>query len=122
MNDVLEKDPNILSVTNNVGGGFGPGGGGSNTGRLFVNAKPRAERELSVDEIIANLRPKMAAIPGISVFMVNAGLVAGPTLSRPFRTTAFSARRQRQHRHRPRPHASHFGLQAVRVVRERGVT
>jgi HAE1 family hydrophobic/amphiphilic exporter-1 len=68
--DILERDPNILSVANNVGGmGFGPGG--TNTGRLFVMLKPRDERALSVDEIIAQLRPQMARIPGIQAFMVN---------------------------------------------------
>jgi HAE1 family hydrophobic/amphiphilic exporter-1 len=70
--DILERDPNILSVTSNVGaGGFGPGGGSANTGRLFVMLKPRAERELSVDQLIAKLRPQMAQIPGIQAFMVN---------------------------------------------------
>jgi HAE1 family hydrophobic/amphiphilic exporter-1 len=69
--DVLEKDQNILSVANNVGsGGFGPGGS-ANTGRLFVMMKPRSERELSVDEVIARLRPQMAQIPGIQAFMMN---------------------------------------------------
>ena len=45
--------------------------GGSNTGRMFVELKPRAERERSVDEVIAALRPKLAQIPGIRAFMVN---------------------------------------------------
>jgi hydrophobic/amphiphilic exporter-1 (mainly G- bacteria), HAE1 family len=38
---------------------------------MFVELKPRAEREMSVDEVIASLRPKFAEIPGIRAFMVN---------------------------------------------------
>ena len=33
--------------------------------------KPRAERKLSVDQIIEELRPKVAAVPGIMVFLQN---------------------------------------------------
>src|SRR4030095_8921205 len=37
-----------------------------NTGRIFMRLKPRSERP-SADQIIADLRPKLAAIPGIRV-------------------------------------------------------
>ena len=47
------------------------GGGGLNTGRISVDLKPRAERKRSVDQIIAELRPKLAQVPGVRVFMVN---------------------------------------------------
>jgi HAE1 family hydrophobic/amphiphilic exporter-1 len=69
--EILEQDPNILNFANNVGGGFGPGGGAANAGRLFIMLKPREERELSVDEVIEGLRPKLAQIPGIQAFMMN---------------------------------------------------
>jgi HAE1 family hydrophobic/amphiphilic exporter-1 len=67
--DVLAADPNIAAFTNQAG--QTDAGGAMNTGRLNVELKPRAERDLSVDQIIASLRPKMAAIPGIRVFMTN---------------------------------------------------
>ena len=38
-----------------------------NNGRLFARLKPRAERP-PVDRIIADLRPKLAAVPGIRVY------------------------------------------------------
>jgi HAE1 family hydrophobic/amphiphilic exporter-1 len=38
-----------------------------NTGRIFIRLKPRAERP-PVDAIIADLRPKLAAVPGIRVY------------------------------------------------------
>ncbi len=41
---LVTKDPNVLSFSNNVGGG--PGGGGLNTGRISVELKPRNQRKL----------------------------------------------------------------------------
>jgi HAE1 family hydrophobic/amphiphilic exporter-1 len=38
-----------------------------NNGRIFVRLKPRSERR-PVDELIADLRPKLAAVPGIRVY------------------------------------------------------
>src|SRR6185437_8124824 len=50
------------------------GGGGANQslnqGRLFIGLKPRDQRK-NVDEIIADLRPKLARVPGMVVFMQN---------------------------------------------------
>jgi HAE1 family hydrophobic/amphiphilic exporter-1 len=66
---IVEADPDILSSSNNVGGG--PGGGGLNSGRLSVDLKPRAERKRSVDQIMTELRPKLAQVPGVRVYMVN---------------------------------------------------
>src|SRR5207253_3158160 len=51
--------------------GAGGGGGGINTGRMFVDLKPRAERQLTVDQVIAELRPKLAQVPGIRAYLLN---------------------------------------------------
>jgi HAE1 family hydrophobic/amphiphilic exporter-1 len=67
--EVLAADPNIAAFTNQAG--QTDAGGAMNTGRLNIELKPRSERALSVDQVIAGLRPKLAAIPGIRVFMVN---------------------------------------------------
>jgi HAE1 family hydrophobic/amphiphilic exporter-1 len=67
--DIVGKDPNILAYSNNVGAG--PGGGGMNTGRISIDLKPRSERTKSVDEIMADLRPKLSQVPGVRVYMVN---------------------------------------------------
>src|SRR4051794_22393322 len=53
--DIVMKDPDILSISNNVGPG--PGGGGLNNGRISVDLKPRSVRTRSVDQIMAELRP-----------------------------------------------------------------
>ncbi len=67
--DIVAKDPDIVSMSNNVGSG--PGGGGLNNGRINVDLRPRSVRKRSVDQIMAELRPKLSQIPGIRVYMVN---------------------------------------------------
>ena len=66
---IVAKDPDVAAFSNNVGGG--PRGGALNTGQISVDLKPRAERKRSVDQIIADLRPKLSQVPGIRVFLVN---------------------------------------------------
>jgi hydrophobic/amphiphilic exporter-1 (mainly G- bacteria), HAE1 family len=44
---------------------------GANRGILFARFKPRDERDKSVDETIAELRPKVMQVPGILTFMQN---------------------------------------------------
>ena len=61
---ILASDPNVASFTANVGG-FGGGG------RLNVDLKPREERTLSADEVIEQLRPKFAQVPGVRVVLSN---------------------------------------------------
>ena len=67
--DIVLGNPNVAGVSNNVGAGFG--GGGINTGRMFVDLKPRADRTMTVDQVIAQLRPKLAQVPGIRSYLLN---------------------------------------------------
>ena len=60
---ILEKDENVSSFTSNVGG-FGGG-------RLNVDLKPRKDRKLSADQVIEELRPKFARVPGVRVVLSN---------------------------------------------------
>jgi HAE1 family hydrophobic/amphiphilic exporter-1 len=66
---IVGQDPNIAGLSSNVGGQTG--GGGLNTGRITIDLKPRAERKMSVDQIMASLRPKLSQVPGVRVYMVN---------------------------------------------------
>ena len=45
------------------------GGGALNIGRMFIQLKPLSERKVSADQIIARLRPKLAVVPGATVFL-----------------------------------------------------
>ena len=67
---LLAKDPNVY-MANVMVGAIGNNGGALNTGRIWVELKPRADRNISVDQLIAQLRPKVSQIPGIRAFMTN---------------------------------------------------
>ena len=66
---ILAADPNVDSISSNVGGG--QGGSTTTNGRVFARLKPRSQRSLSADEVIEELRPKLATVPGIRVFLQN---------------------------------------------------
>jgi hydrophobic/amphiphilic exporter-1 (mainly G- bacteria), HAE1 family len=67
---ILEAEPDIAGFSSSIGGGF-IGSSSSNQGRYGVDLKPRAERTKSVNEIMAALRPKLAEVPGVRVFLSN---------------------------------------------------
>ncbi len=66
---IVAQDPNIRSFMSSVGATNSRPT--QNTGSLNLILKPRHERELSADEIIQQLRPKLAEVPGIRVYMQN---------------------------------------------------
>ena len=39
------------------------------TGRFFISLKPRDERGASADQIIDRLRPQLARVPGVTLFL-----------------------------------------------------
>ncbi len=63
---VLAADPNIKAFMSSVGGFRG-----RNQGIAFIRLKPRSERKLNPEQIIQELRPKLAQIPGIQTFIQN---------------------------------------------------
>jgi HAE1 family hydrophobic/amphiphilic exporter-1 len=65
--DVLRDSPYVRAFFSSVGGG-GAGTTGTNQGRMFMHLQPRGERPSSF-EIIDELRPRLAGIPGVSAFM-----------------------------------------------------
>jgi HAE1 family hydrophobic/amphiphilic exporter-1 len=67
--EIIQQDPNVESFSSTAGAG-GPSQTG-NVGRLMIALKPRSERKLSADEVIQELRPKLAKVPGIQVFLQN---------------------------------------------------
>ncbi|HEU4586657.1 MAG TPA: efflux RND transporter permease subunit, partial [Gemmatimonadaceae bacterium] len=66
---IVQADPNVEDFMSSVGAG------GRNTtvnqGRIFMHLKPRSERKLSADEVIQELGRKLAAVPGIRVYLQN---------------------------------------------------
>ena len=65
--ELVKNDPAVASVSAAVGGGGG-GGNAGNTGRLFINLKPRAERP-PMKEVLEGLRKKLRTVPGIQVYL-----------------------------------------------------
>jgi len=65
--EIVRQDENVEAFTSSVGIS-GPTLVG-NAGRMFIRLKPRHQRTLSADEIAARLRPKLAAVPGLRVFL-----------------------------------------------------
>ncbi|MDN3919703.1 efflux RND transporter permease subunit [Roseateles violae] len=63
---IVQKYPAVASVSAAVGGGGG--GGNVNTGRMFINLKPRAERP-PMKEVLEGLRKELRAVPGIAVYL-----------------------------------------------------
>jgi hydrophobe/amphiphile efflux-1 (HAE1) family protein len=66
---ILANDPNVQGFMTSVGAGGTRGG--LNSGTFRIQLKPREQRPQTVPQIIASLRPKFQAIPGISVVMQN---------------------------------------------------
>jgi multidrug efflux pump len=62
--DIVMQDPGVEYVQAYAGGDST-----SNTGRMFANLKPRGQRDASADEIIARLRPKLAQVPGATLYL-----------------------------------------------------
>ncbi len=64
---IIRKHPEIETFMSSLtAGGIGDT---QNMGRLGLMLKPRWQRKLSADEIIQELRPKLAAVPGMRVFL-----------------------------------------------------
>jgi len=67
LTDIIRADPAVLTVTQSVGMT-----GGSQTlanGRFWIVLKDRSDRDVSASALIDRLRPKLAAIPGIQLFL-----------------------------------------------------
>jgi HAE1 family hydrophobic/amphiphilic exporter-1 len=60
---IIRDDPSVLTATS-----FNGGSGSQNTGRMFINLKPRDQRK-PMKEVVDGLRKKLAAVPGINVFL-----------------------------------------------------
>jgi HAE1 family hydrophobic/amphiphilic exporter-1 len=69
--DLVSKDPNVDSLMASVGGTTASNLGGPNYGELVVHLKPRNKRPLGVNDIIKELRPKLAGLAGMKSYLQN---------------------------------------------------
>jgi HAE1 family hydrophobic/amphiphilic exporter-1 len=78
---VIMKDPAVASL----GAQMGAGGTVAtlNQGRVFIALKPRNQRNVTADQVIRRLQAKLAAVPGISLYMQAAqDITVGARLSK----------------------------------------
>ncbi len=65
---IVMKDPNVQTIV-----GFAGGNTAKNQGRMFITLKPRGqERKMTADQVIGEMRRKLAAVPGATLFMQSA--------------------------------------------------
>jgi HAE1 family hydrophobic/amphiphilic exporter-1 len=69
---IVAQDPNI-----EVFGSFMGAGNNQpiNQGRFFIRLTPRKERKLTPEQVIEELRPKLAEVPGVRVYLTNPPMV-----------------------------------------------
>ena len=59
--EIVRRNPNVERFMMNV----------DDSGTMMVTLRPRAEREMSADQVIAYLRPQLNTVPGIRAMLVN---------------------------------------------------
>src|SRR5262249_26080330 len=79
--EIVRQDPDVQafgSATGNTGGAQT-----TNTGRVFISLKPRSERTLTASQVIDRLRPQLAKVMGVTVFLQPAqDITVGGRISR----------------------------------------
>ncbi len=85
--DIIRQDPNVQGVLSTVG--ESDVSAASNTGNILVLLKPVHDRRKDVETIIQDLRPKLATVPGMRVFLQNPPLVqvGGQVTKSPYQLT-----------------------------------
>ena len=64
---IVQADPDVATVAMALGAGVGSTS--QNNGRMFITLKPRDERDASVFQMIARLRPKLAKVKGARLYL-----------------------------------------------------
>ncbi|HOX25375.1 MAG TPA: efflux RND transporter permease subunit [Candidatus Krumholzibacteria bacterium] len=80
--EILLNLPERRGLFSAIGLGFG-GPGRVTNGFMFLNLKPREERERTQQEIVDSLFPQLFAIPGVLAFVVNPPSLGGRFSSTP---------------------------------------
>ncbi len=69
--EIVRSNPNVEALMSTVGGAGASTLGGPNYGEMVVRLKPRNQRKELVNQIIDDLRPKVANIPAMKVYLQN---------------------------------------------------
>jgi hydrophobic/amphiphilic exporter-1 (mainly G- bacteria), HAE1 family len=66
LNAIVMADPDVAHIISNIGGW---GASTGNQGTMFIQLRPLPERTSTADQVIARLRPKLAQVQGIQMFL-----------------------------------------------------
>src|SRR5207249_522309 len=69
--DIIRQDPNVEGLVSTIGGSAANTLGGPNLGQIVVHLKPRGDRDELATQIIEKLRPQLASVPGMQVYLQN---------------------------------------------------
>jgi HAE1 family hydrophobic/amphiphilic exporter-1 len=69
--EIISADSNVEGLVSTVGGQAANTLGGPNLGQIVVHLKPRDERKELANDIITRLRPLLAGVPGVQVYLQN---------------------------------------------------
>ncbi len=85
--DLIRKDPNVTGVLSTVG--ESDISAASNTGNILVLLKPVHDRKKTVEAVIDDLRPRLATVPGVRIYLQNPPLVqvGGQVTKSPYQLT-----------------------------------
>ena len=64
---IIQADPAVETMA--MGLGVGVGNAAQNNGRMFIQLKPLEDRDANAFQVIARLRPKLAQVPGMRVYL-----------------------------------------------------
>ena len=64
---IILKDPAVESLSSFIG--IDGTNATLNSGRILINLKPLAQRDLSASDVIRRLQPELARVPGITLYM-----------------------------------------------------
>ena len=71
MADIISRDPNVEGLVSTIGGQASNTLGGPNLGQIVVHLKPRGDRDELANDIIEKLRPRLAEVAGMEVYLQN---------------------------------------------------
>jgi hydrophobic/amphiphilic exporter-1 (mainly G- bacteria), HAE1 family len=85
--DIIRSNSNVVGVLSTVG--QSDVSAASNTGNILILLKPLTQRKQDVEVIISDLRPKLAGVPGMRIYLQNPALVqvGGQVTKSPYQLT-----------------------------------
>jgi hydrophobe/amphiphile efflux-1 (HAE1) family protein len=69
LGEVVQRDPAVAAFASRIGAGGGGNAQAGNSGRFTIVLKPRDQRDLTASQVIDRLRPELAKVTGVNLFL-----------------------------------------------------